>query len=41
MRDDRAYLQHIFDAIQTIETYITGQTFEQYLVNKMMVDAVV
>ena len=41
MRDDRAYLHHILDAIQTIETYITGQSFEQFQANKMMVDAVV
>ena len=41
IRDDRAYLHHILDAIQTIESYITGQYFEQFHANKMMVDAVV
>jgi uncharacterized protein with HEPN domain len=41
MRDDRTYLCHILEAIVTIETYIAGQTLEQFLDNKMMIDAVV
>jgi uncharacterized protein with HEPN domain len=41
MRDDRTYLRHILDAIVTIENYIAGQTLEQFLDNKMMIDAVV
>ena len=41
MRDNRAYLCHISEAIQTIESYIAGHTFEQFQTNKMMIDAVV
>ena len=40
MRDDTANLRHILDAIETIETYIARQTFQQFLNNKMMIDAV-
>ncbi|MFC1653002.1 DUF86 domain-containing protein [Planctomycetota bacterium] len=31
----------MLDAIETIESYIAGQSFEDFLANKMMVDAVV
>ena len=41
MRDDQAYLCHILDAIQSIETYLVGQTYDAFLANKMMIDAVV
>ena len=34
MKDDRVYLRHIVDAIETIESYIVGQTFEGFLANK-------
>ncbi len=40
-RDDRAYLSHIRDAILTIEDYLRGATYENFVANKMMVDAVV
>jgi len=40
MRDDRAYLEHIRDAIQTIEDYLRGVTYETFVSNKMMADAV-
>lgn len=41
MRDDRAYLRHIFEAIEIIEGYIAGSTFDQFQASKMMIDAVV
>jgi uncharacterized protein with HEPN domain len=41
MRDDQAYLSHILEAIETIESYIVGSTFDEFKANKMMVDAVV
>ncbi|MCF7974654.1 MAG: DUF86 domain-containing protein [Phycisphaerae bacterium] len=41
MRNDRTYVQHMLEAIQTIESYIAGCTFDAFVGNKMMVDAVV
>ena len=41
MRDDTIYLGHILDAINAIETYIAGHTFEDFVGNRMMIDAVV
>jgi len=41
MRDDRVYLSHIRDAIDTIEDYLHGITYEAFTANKMMADAVV
>ncbi len=41
MKDDRAYLSHILEAIETIEGYIAGSAFDQFKANKMMIDAVV
>ena len=41
MRDDRAYLAHIREAIDTIEEYLRGVSYEAFVGNKMMVDAVV
>jgi uncharacterized protein with HEPN domain len=41
MRNDRTYLTHIRDAIETIEEYIAGVAYEQFVSNKMMIDAVV
>ena len=41
MRNDRNYLTHIRDAIETIEEYIEGVTYEQFVSNKMLIDAVV
>jgi len=34
-------LTHIRDAIETIEEYIEGVAYEQFVSNKMMIDAVV
>ena len=41
MRSDRAYLTHIRDAIETIEEYLEGVTYQQFVSNKMLIDAVV
>ncbi len=41
MRNDRTYLAHIRDAIETIAEYIEGVAWEQFSMNKMMIDAVV
>ena len=41
MRNDRTYLAHIRDAIETIAEYIQGVDWEQFSTNKMMIDAVV
>jgi uncharacterized protein with HEPN domain len=40
VNDDRAYLAHIRDAIQRIETYTSGGR-EQFLADPMMQDAVI
>ncbi len=41
MRNDRTYLTHIRDAIETIEEYLEGVAYEQFTSNKMIIDAVV
>lgn len=41
MKDDVLYLGHINDAIETIEQYLGVASYEQFIANKMMVDAVV
>ena len=41
MRNDKTYLTHIKDAIETIEEYIKGVGYEQFVSNKMLIDAVV
>ncbi len=41
MRNDRIYLTHIQDAIETIEEYLQGVTYEQFTSSKMIIDAVV
>ena len=41
MKDDQVYLRHILDAIEKIETYLTGQTYESFSNNNMIIDAVV
>ena len=41
MRDDRAYLAHVRDAIETIGEYLQGVSYEAFTENRMMVDAVV
>jgi uncharacterized protein with HEPN domain len=39
--DDRVYLSHIRDAIETIEGYLGDIPYEAFAANKMMADAVV
>jgi uncharacterized protein with HEPN domain len=41
MRNDRTYLAHIREAIENIEDYLKGASYEQFASSKMMVDAVV
>ncbi len=41
MRNDRTYLAHMRDAIETIEEYLKGVTYEQFTSSKMIIDAVV
>ena len=41
MKNDKTYLAHILEAIESIEDYIKGITFKQFTANKMMIDAVV
>ena len=41
MKSDRTYLIHIRDAIESIRGYLEGVTYEQFISNKMMIDAVV
>lgn len=41
MKDDQVYLRHILDAVEKIETYPTGQTYESFSNNNMIIDAVV
>ena len=41
MRNDRTYLAHIREAIENIEDYLKGASYEQFASSKMMIDAVV
>lgn len=41
MRNDHAYLNHLRLALDTIEEYIEGVSFEEFSSNRMMIDAVV
>ena len=41
MKSDKAYLEHILDAIKIIEGYIGNMTYEDFKENKMAVDAVI
>ena len=41
MRNDKTYLAHIVDAIETIEGYLEGVAYEQFASSKMIVDAVI
>ena len=38
---DRGRLEHILSAIETIDTFVVGQTFESFSSNMMMYFAVV
>jgi len=41
MKNDKVYIEHILEAIQTIETYMVGLDFETFLQNKMASDAII
>jgi uncharacterized protein with HEPN domain len=41
MKDDALYLKHIFDAIETIQSYTSGVDRAQFHQNQMLRDAVV
>lgn len=41
MKNDRTYLTHIREAIESIEEYLEGVTYERFVSNKMIMDAVV
>ena len=41
MKNDSTYLAHIREAIQTIQDYLEGISYEQFKSNKMIMDAVV
>jgi uncharacterized protein with HEPN domain len=39
-RDDTVYLRHILDAIQRIQEYITGISYNQFVDNLLLQDGV-
>ena len=41
MKNDSAYLAHIREAIQTIQDYLEGVSYERFESDKMITDAVV
>jgi uncharacterized protein with HEPN domain len=41
MKNDRTYLAHIREAIESIEEYLEGIPYEQFTSSKMVIDAVV
>ncbi len=41
MKDDILYLGHINDAIETIEQYLGNASYQEFIADKMMIDAVV
>ena len=41
MKDDRTYLTHIQEAIESIKGYLQGVGYNDSVSNKMMVDAVI
>jgi len=41
MKDDTVYLKHISDALVQIQTYLLGKSFEEFISNKMLQDAVI
>ena len=40
MKHDSVYVGHIADALNKIETYTQGVSYEQFMGNQMMIDAV-
>ena len=41
MKDDKIYLRHILDAIDRADSYINDTTYDNFILNDMMVAAVV
>lgn len=41
IKNDQTYLAHIREAIDSIESYLDSLTYEEFISNKMAVDAVV
>lgn len=41
MKSDSVYLEHILEAIKTIDGYIDGMEYEEFKNNKMVSDAVI
>ena len=41
MKSDITYLEHILEAINTIEAYLKDVSYEEFASNKMMIDAVI
>ena len=41
MKNDKQYLRHINEAIETIEEYLQGISFDTFVSNKMIQDAIV
>ena len=41
MKEDKIYLQHVHDAILTIETFTDGLVYEEFLEDKLIQDGVV
>ena len=41
MRNDRIYLTHIREAIESIEEYLKDVSYDRFVSNKMIIDAVV
>jgi uncharacterized protein with HEPN domain len=41
MKDNTVYLKHILDAITQIQNYLHEKSFEEFITNKMLQDAVV
>lgn len=41
MKSDTAYLEHILEAITTIDAYLKDVSYEEFENNKMIIDAVI
>ena len=41
MKNDKKYLRHINEAIESIEEYLQGVSYNKFISNKMIIDAVV
>ena len=41
MKDDFVFLRHILDAIELIQQYVKDVSYEEFVSNKMLQDAVI